>query len=593
MAGLYDIRDAGRDTPDPRAPASTSVNPVITLSDLESGTAPNADKGGIEGEKKSVLPPSLKLKGLAQGRHSASHSPQSPQPQAETSSQQDQEKQTQQLEKRQQPVEAPADGESKAAPAVPARKNTGMEDSTRKPEVRVPATPIPSRKILLTIVGIQSSYRLDAVPDSPREYPSVDIIAVHDLGETAADAWSCETTLASGLLGLKTRETVERHRDVSPDSQDQARRNELGARDEISRKLSKMRKRGLGDHGIRASETSITLKAAGPLIGLHDPGDKGNSSEVLNPLEGKIDAEERNEHPVSPTSNARPVGMEPSQKDSKLKNSRKDAKINSLEGSVRSSSDVDRLEKPRTANWLFDFIPQDILQSRAFTFSYPSPEFEKKPGSWTKYVEDAAKSLLQHIKDSRQHFAQKDVPIVFIGYGFGGVIIQRALELAAKQHKPSNSSGKSDDKSAEREEHDAETGEAGAATQNNNEGKGTAMPDRFPLQDIYQVLFLDTPFPRAEGTDGKDLFPANTNVRMCQILQEIETREKGSGLIEKTWADYVKGFEVAPGSGVAHRGFRTNWLYSQARTKQNDGNHSQPSKVCNGGRHFPLYSVRI
>ncbi|KAK3339982.1 hypothetical protein B0T25DRAFT_366400 [Lasiosphaeria hispida] len=168
------------------------------------------------------------------------------------------------------------------------------------------------------------------------------------------------------------------------------------------------------------------------------------------------------------------------------------------------------------------------------------------------YVEDTAKRLLRDIKDSRQTIFQRSTPIVFIGYGFGGIVIQKAIGLAFQENGPKASGEVANDKSAEQEVKEGSGKMVG--------GKEKEVdPNPFPVGDIQQVLFLDTPFPK------NDDFPDNTNIRMCQVLAEIDGREKGSKLVDKVWAGYQS--EVKPVS----KDVATSWLYSQARAKNDDG----------------------
>ncbi|KAK4677383.1 hypothetical protein QC764_405715 [Podospora pseudoanserina] len=236
---------------------------------------------------------------------------------------------------------------------------------------------------------------------------------------------------------------------------------------------------------------------------------KGKGPELVNPSDGnpKLDAK------------LRPPG-----KDFK-------GRGRSLEPSMRSSSEFDVRGRPRAVNWIRDFIPNDITDSRVLSFSYSSPTFVKKTGSWAEYVENASKTLLERIVGSRQLFFQRGVPIVFIGSGFGGIVIQKAIALAAKQNDTASLS----------------------------------------LDDIFQVIFLDTPFPEPDEPltpdRFKSWFPKNTNVRMSRILLEIETRDKESELVEDVWNEYQGSQKELA------RGLETTWLYSQARVQQGDSDN--------------------
>ncbi|KAK4175071.1 hypothetical protein QBC36DRAFT_29778 [Triangularia setosa] len=255
----------------------------------------------------------------------------------------------------------------------------------------------------------------------------------------------------------------------------------------------------------RTSSPGLRDAQRGKLVDKKGKGpDLANQTEGFPKLDGKL----------------RPLG-----KDLKLK------VIKSLEPSMRSSSEFDIRGRPRAVNWIRDFVPNHVTDSRVLSFNYSSPTFDKRTGNWAEYVENAAKALLERVAGSRQLFFQRGVPVVFIGSGFGGIIIQKAIALAAKQ-----------------------------------EDAGSLL-----LDDIYQVVFLDTPFPEPDepqsmGSEDrfKSWFPKNTNVRMSRILLEIETRDKDSELVNDVWKEYQE-----PRKGSA-RGLEITWLYSQARVQQGD-----------------------
>ncbi|KAK5654262.1 hypothetical protein OQA88_7437 [Cercophora sp. LCS_1] len=308
-----------------------------------------------------------------------------------------------------------------------------------------------------------SDFGLQIFKEDESTSVSVDIIAVHDLGETAADAWTDGVGPATG----RVRGTMaEREREGSPSSHDQR---------------APPVKRRTGDT-------------------LAEP--RGKNVELLAPTAALGDDRRR-----------------------------------STERSARSSSELDK----RRVNWLEDLLSHDIPQSRILAFSYPEPNFGKKSGGWIRYVENVAQQLLERVGRCRSA-SDKDVPIVFIGYGFGGVIIQKAIELAVTRAQ---------------------------------------SQDEVVLvhsQAIYQMLFLDTPFPEPEHEDEAEqrLFPANTNVRMCDIIRQIEEREKDSEILETVWASFLKAYEEAYES--PDDDIDVTWLYSQAKTRT-AGEHLQLSSL--------------
>ncbi|KAK0744292.1 hypothetical protein B0T21DRAFT_380631 [Apiosordaria backusii] len=323
----------------------------------------------------------------------------------------------------------------------------------------------------------QAIYSLDVFPPEIRPRTSVDIIAVHDFDETPEDAWVMPVEPSPmRLLNVGKADGNERDRTSSPGPRDAQRGKQVDK--------------------------------------------KGKGPELLNQTEGNILGDDKS--------------VRPQKADPKLRLPGKDlrGKVKSLEPSMRSSSEFDIRGRPRAVNWIRDFLPNDITDSRVLSFTYSSPTFEKKTGNWAEYVESAAKALLERVASSRQLFFQRGVPLVFIGSGFGGIIVQKAIALAAKQEN------------------------AGSIS----------------LNDIYQVVFLDTPFPEPDepqstGSDDrfKSWFPKNTNVRMSRILLEIETREKDSELVDDVWTEYQQSRKQSA------RVLETSWLYSQARVQQGDG----------------------
>ncbi|KAK4445380.1 hypothetical protein QBC34DRAFT_164902 [Podospora aff. communis PSN243] len=211
-------------------------------------------------------------------------------------------------------------------------------------------------------------------------------------------------------------------------------------------------------------------------------------------------------------------------------------------GTDRSHESSD-WERPRPVNWVRDLLGSDLPRSRILLFSYPAPNFEKKSASWIEYVHYVAEQLLEHIRNHRATVQQQDVPIVFIGYGFGGVVIQKAIETLVTQ-------GSQEMQGNEEDAHQRTT-------------RKLSVPG-----GIYLALFLDTPFPEPEHEDEDvaRLFPPNTNVRMCDIIQRIEEHEKDSDVLERVWAGMVDAYDKSPDA----EDIDVTWLYSQAKTKQHE-----------------------
>ncbi|KAK3389993.1 hypothetical protein B0H63DRAFT_106274 [Podospora didyma] len=365
--------------------------------------------------------------------------------------------------------------------------------------------------------------KYSAVSFNPQ--PSVDIIAVYDFEETAEDAWRDDSS-SGQPRGGRQRDGSERDRESSRGSQRRRRRepSPLAA----------------GEDGL-----PVALKATS------QPGPSADGKAKI-PSESKPN-------------------------DSKSKNPRKDGKERpkiregSIRSNPRSSIEVpDRRDnnqkRPESVHWLKDILCQDINRSRILTFSYPV--VEKKPRySLTEYVENAAKELLRKVKSARKGFIRGGVPIVFVGYGFGGIIIQKAMQLAVEEVKRWKKLHGGNDGAP------AETTDDKIAGERNPGAKAQVSKDEtaaapFPVNDVCRLLFLDTPFPDMGSEGDPKWFPPNLNVRMCQILQQIKSQEKGSW-VNSIWNDFA--------TTTAERGARysmyfrpVSWLYSKPKGAETD-----------------------
>ncbi|KAK3381256.1 hypothetical protein B0H63DRAFT_475184 [Podospora didyma] len=191
------------------------------------------------------------------------------------------------------------------------------------------------------------------------------------------------------------------------------------------------------------------------------------------------------------------------------------------------------------SNWLSDagMLPKMLPGARVLAFSYP--KLRPKEGGQAGYFKRAAAELLSELaKARRSENAHIVVPVVFIGAGFGGLVIQIAIALAAPA-------------AAER---------AKSTTKEN-----TAEPDKgvsLGLDQVADVIFLDTPFPDGSGHERlKRFFPANSNLRMCAIVQVMEKMEaQWKGLtVEKIWNEFWESLgRLAPET-------RVTWFYQSQR----------------------------
>jgi hypothetical protein len=351
----------------------------------------------------------------------------------------------------------------------------------------------PSRARTLKWANLPLEFDLRVFPAEQSATPSVDIIAVHDLGEKASEAW----TDGAGWGVGRTKDAIlrERDRDVSPSAHDSP---------------APVRR--------RTGEIAVEYKGKSPEQPLVVPDVQGHNSP--RQTKGK-----------------------------RLSKSSRD-RFRSTEGSTRSSSEW---ESTRPIHWLRDLLNLDIPRSRVLAFSYPAQNFEKKSKSWIEYVQHVAEQLLERVRDHRRTTEQQDGPIVFIGYGFGGVVIQKAIEFLVAV-KPTEQVGtetqsvvkKSD--SPERASHEPELDSEEKKSPNDEKQHKKGRKVVSVPGGIYLALFLDTPFPEPEHEDEHEqrLFPPNTNVRMCDIIRQIEEHEKGLNVLERVWAGLVDAYEKTP-----------------------------------------------
>lgn len=347
--------------------------------------------------------------------------------------------------------------------------------------------------------------------------PSFDIIAVHDLGETASDAW---TDVVIVPLAKSSKGMPERGKSVET-----------------------------GD----IAHTAVLSTPPGPAPA------PAQATATASALATKPKGDNEDSKRLVPSS-LKPPGVSDNET-SKAKHSRKARKdtalqMRSTEGSVQSSLELKR-QATKKVNWIRDLLSRDIPRSRILTFSYQGPDIEEKPFAWTEFVDKMAKGLITHIQRARKEGPENRVPIVFIGYGFGGVIIQRAIELMLGGNAPMAGESPTDAELADWRKH-AVSEKTSATANDTADSKDKAT---ISAHDIYQILLLDTPFPSEAA-----LFPRNTNVRMCSIIEEIEDWEKDSKILDGVWEGFAK---VCP----RHRGdtdIDVTWLHSQVKGRQTD-----------------------
>jgi hypothetical protein len=359
---------------------------------------------------------------------------------------------------------------------------------------------------------LQSPFDVQIFQADETSTPSVDIVAVHDLGETATDAWTDEITTA---LAKSSKETPERGKNAAT-----------------------------GNIAQTTMMSPPPFPAPASMVILDSKGRNTDSKKLV---------ESGLKSPAMFECDASLAKL--------LRKARKDtaSQMRSTEGSVQSSLELERTP-PKEVNWIRDLLSHDIPRSRILAFGYREPDTDKKPFTWTEYVDRMAKGLLSHIQRARTDLSESRVPFVFIGYGFGGVIIQRAVELVLSGWRVPMAG---EDPTAV--EPPDQTKHAVPEKPSSTANDTTETKDKAPIRahDIYQILLLDTPFPDYED----ELFPANTNVRMCSIIEDIEDGEKDSGILNDVWDGFIKANYQALGG----KAIDVTWLHSQAKGRQTDG----------------------
>jgi len=202
---------------------------------------------------------------------------------------------------------------------------------------------------------------------------------------------------------------------------------------------------------------------------------------------------------------------------------------------VASSSSSSSSRPAVKLSWLEDrdMLPRTLPGARVFAFSYPKPDIRGDSGSLADYIDKAASGLLCELsrvrKSSRaDNSGEVGHPIVMIGAGLGGIILQRSLRHAAAHGGP--------------------------------------LLQFSLVEHVAEVIFLDTPFPRFKDgiglADLDDFFPININVRMRAILKVmgiLKTQCKEADVIT-IWNEFWQVLFQCSGLEA-----RVLWFYSAGR----------------------------
>ena len=149
-------------------------------------------------------------------------------------------------------------------------------------------------------------------------------------------------------------------------------------------------------------------------------------------------------------------------------------------------------------------IPGALPGARILSYTYP------KLASATahEYVSKAAQKLLDRLISARSNEPYNTAPVIFIGYGFGGIILQKLLILASSS----------------------------LIHEDSGEKKGALAQI---LDMTAGFVFLNTPFPigKPEDATNKVSFPSDLNARQTHIMRKLG--EDGNKLdIKALWEKF-------------------------------------------------------
>ncbi|KAF7591586.1 hypothetical protein BBP40_001334 [Aspergillus hancockii] len=321
----------------------------------------------------------------------------------------------------------------------------------------------------------RDSCRLVPTPDTPPQLPqpALYIVAVHDLGET--NPWLYRPghhepgEQSGGSLGRRETDPETDYGQVL--SGDSELSNPPGRKSQMD---------------ANASSTS------GPLSNENNPAAPANN--LINQL------------PQNDGGATRDLTGEP-----KLKLTPQNlAKLNALiskEGSELASHQSTELDAAarKTVQWLEDpdMLPSVIPRARVLKYMYPDRHPAEK--NWETYVRHVATQLLQRLDECRMTQADRETPILYIGHGVGGLVLQQATYLSAV-HGPLHNIG-------------------------------------------IGYIFLNTPFPEHSVNSPKrthkraryGVFPSNQCVRHRGLFEEIKTYRCGfeNGILWQRFVDAI------------------------------------------------------
>lgn len=170
-----------------------------------------------------------------------------------------------------------------------------------------------------------------------------------------------------------------------------------------------------------------------------------------------------------------------------------DTGAHNLPDSSRQSAGYFKRQDGRV-NWLKDanMLPRAIPNARTLLYSYQDPLDIDTLRSGQSYLEKTANDLMEQLQKSRlPQNKYENVPIIFIGHGFGCMIILKVMELICDAcEKPKDDPKETAENSKENKNTSKES--KGASKQNKESAK--VGKDALPIAIATAgIMFLDAP----------------------------------------------------------------------------------------------------
>jgi len=152
--------------------------------------------------------------------------------------------------------------------------------------------------------------------------------------------------------------------------------------------------------------------------------------------------------------------------------------------------------------------------ARILAFSYPRLKDVPDTIDQAKYLDKAASEFLRLLGAERCGVTFDNIPIVLIGGGFGGIVVQKAITLALTPHTSQESTTASSNSKAETR--------------------------RFTLDQVANIVFLNTPFPVPKDQAWDGFFPANSNPGVATILDKMRNLGglREGATVDSIWSEF-------------------------------------------------------